>query len=653
MQIRSIILYSNKGDIRRINFRLGGLSIVTGASKTGKSALIEIVDYCLGREACTIPVGVIRDAVSWFAVLLQFQDKQYFVARRPPEEGQQYQSEVYVQTAVEVTVPSFEQLKPNSNTTALESELTALLGISPNLNISATGQKDEIAFRINVRHTTFFILQQQDEIASRKLLFHRQGDEFVPHAIRQTLPYFVGAVAEDRLVKLNELERLRSEAEDIGRRIQEYERTVGNIDRARDLLREAQYVGLLQHAEIPNDRASVDTLLARTVVQPLQEAPSIVDDDRDQLQRERLRLMREYRDLREQIKAAEEFEREQLGFKEEVTIQAGRLRSIELFPTTNAADVCPVCLSKPDIPTPTHLEISALLESMQKRLRPVQRQITNVREHVAGLHGRLAELRRQIDQNWIGLSAATAARKAIAEQEDSYRRRSYVAGRISLYLQSRQELFGNEPLEEKLAMAKTRIVQLEEELAKVEVEEQQASIFNAIGAKMSEWGKQLNLEYSTSPLRIDIRKLNVVADTSRGPVPLDRMGGGENWVGYHLVAFAALHSHFVAEKRPVPRFLMLDQPSQVYFPQDRPVRDEAQEPGEDEIAVSRIFNFLHSAVTALKGDFQIIVMDHADLREEFFQGAVIQRWRKGEALIPPNWLTPTSSSESGDSKSRA
>ena len=364
-----------------------------------------------------------------------------------------------------------------------------------------------------------------------------------------------------------------------------------------------------------------------------------MDDERNRLQRERLRLMRQYRDLKEEINAAEEFEREQLGFLEEAGLQAGRLASIGVFPDKNVAQLCPVCLSKPQNPPPSFTDMAALLDSLRSKLQPIQRQITNVREHIVRLHSRLAELRHQIDQNWTLLSAATAARRAIAEQEDSYRQRSYVTGRITLYLQSRQELFGDEPLEERFAATKARIAQLEGKLGKEAVEDKQASILNAIGAQMSQLGQELNLEYSNSPLRIDIRRLNVVADTYFGPVSLDKMGGGENWVGYHLVTFAALHSHFIHEKRPVPRFLMLDQPSQVYFPQDRPIREEMEQPDEDELAVARIFRLLNDIVTRLAPGLQIIVTDHADLRDEFFQTAVVERWRKGKALIPSSWVT--------------
>jgi hypothetical protein len=46
------------------------------------------------------------------------------------------------------------------------------------------------------------------------------------------------------------------------------------------------------------------------------------------------------------------------------------------------------------------------------------------------------------------------------------------------------------------------------------------------------------------------------------------IGSGANWVAYHLLALIALHRYFIEDKRPVPEFLILDHPSQVYFPPD-------------------------------------------------------------------------------------
>ena len=66
MQIRSILLYSLNGEIRQLPFTPGAVNIITGRSLTGKSAIIDIIDYCLGRSTFAIPEGVIRDTVAWY-----------------------------------------------------------------------------------------------------------------------------------------------------------------------------------------------------------------------------------------------------------------------------------------------------------------------------------------------------------------------------------------------------------------------------------------------------------------------------------------------------------------------------------------------------------------------------------------------------------
>lgn len=47
MQILAIVLYNATGDQRVVEFKPGKLNIVTGNPATGKSALLDIVDYCL------------------------------------------------------------------------------------------------------------------------------------------------------------------------------------------------------------------------------------------------------------------------------------------------------------------------------------------------------------------------------------------------------------------------------------------------------------------------------------------------------------------------------------------------------------------------------------------------------------------------------
>src|SRR5690348_13394426 len=97
LQIAKIVLYSQSGEVRELTFNLGGLSVLTGASKSGKSAIIDIVDYCTGRSACNVADGVIRKHVSWYAVVFQRDDEQIFLARKNPDPSEKTSPDVYLE----------------------------------------------------------------------------------------------------------------------------------------------------------------------------------------------------------------------------------------------------------------------------------------------------------------------------------------------------------------------------------------------------------------------------------------------------------------------------------------------------------------------------------------------------------------------------
>lgn len=216
-------------------------------------------------------------------------------------------------------------------------------------------------------------------------------------------------------------------------------------------------------------------------------------------------------------------------------------------------------------------------------------------------------------------------------------------GRISLYLESVPDLPDTRALLTRAEELRIAYAALEGELSEEVVAERMTSIGSILSRQMSEGAQRLLLEHSASPLRLDMKRLTLVADTENGPVPMSRMGSGENWVGYHLIAHLTLHSWFSHRDRPVPGFLFLDQPSQVYFPSERQVAaemsvDDLSE--DDRSAVKRMFQYVFAAVGAADPTFQVIVTEHADIDEEWFQSAVVERWRGGLKLVPEDWPRP-------------
>src|ERR1035438_4790952 len=90
---------------RIIPFEPGKINIITGESGTGKSTLTWIIDYRLGSEKCSIPVGLIRDVTEWFGLHLQLANTQMILARRDPGD-QQATDDMYWDEGLEVSVPA-------------------------------------------------------------------------------------------------------------------------------------------------------------------------------------------------------------------------------------------------------------------------------------------------------------------------------------------------------------------------------------------------------------------------------------------------------------------------------------------------------------------------------------------------------------------
>lgn len=106
------------------------------------------------------------------------------------------------------------------------------------------------------------------------------------------------------------------------------------------------------------------------------------------------------------------------------------------------------------------------------------------------------------------------------------------------------------------------------------------------------------------------------------------------------MTYLALAKWFIRQARPVPNFIFFDQPTQVYFPADKAVNGKLEEISKDEDreAVHRMFKWIFEVVDELFPNLQVIITDHADIEEDWFQNAVRdEKWRGKFALIPPSW----------------
>ena len=389
---------------------------------------------------------------------------------------------------------------------------------------------------------------------------------------------------------------------------------------------------------------------------PVEEQAAVEGDEFRRLQAERDEIIHELRIVRDQLDAARALTTGRHGFSQEARAQSVRLKSIELFASRDDDELrrssCPLChssLTSSEIP-PGAQEIQDSLDRIDEQIRQVDDRAPQMEAVVTSLEAKQADIKSLLRDNRDSLEAIQRESDRLQQYRDDNARRAHVLGRISLYLESVPQLVDNGDLPIQISDLQAQVARLEEELSDDNVQERVQSALSIISSNMGRWASDLQLEHAEFPLRLDLRRLTVVADGSDGPIPMVRMGSGENWVGYHLIAHFALHRWFVERDRPVPRFVFIDQPSQVYFPEDEDWdRQEGETVGvsEDREKVRRMYRLARDVVESLNGKLQVIVTDHANINEPWFQNCVVERWREGEKLIPPEWDTIADERQTG------
>lgn len=652
MQILAVSLYGKNDQRRDVTFKTGSVNIITGASQRGKTSLIHIVEYCLGASECMVAAGHIRQTVDWYAILLQFPDCQVFIARAAPMPGLKASSACYMLVEKEISLPRKSELTNSTNIDSVVSFLTQKVGVPEHVTEVPEGQT-RYPVTIGFRHSRYYLFQSQTEIANNEILFHQQARDRIPQNIKDTLPYFIGAAEDDRLSEMGRLRSLKQDRMRLVKQKKEIESLKGDgLQKGYSLLSEAAELGLYSSENlVPKDKVLLEQLELISHWSPSLDVS--VDDEKDPLiafEAENRRLQSQKRALKLRLREAQEYTSSESGFEQAVNDQVFRLKSVGLFKKFETmSDVCPVCDSPHEGASKFQEIIRASLEDLSGKLQGVGRTRPRISEYVNQLLHKQSELNNQLKRIKQSIGKIRSQENEDEQRYDLNTLRAKLAGKCSLYLESVDWADDNENLDAQLALLEEEISVLSEKLDPEALKEKLEAQLNCISEDMTVWAQELGLGYSNHRIRLDASKLTVVADTPDGRVTLDKMGSGENWMGYHVVTYLALAKWFIERARPVGRFIFFDQPSQVYFPADKSESGDLSEidKDEDRIAVKKLFEWIFKIVEEISPELQVIITDHADIDEPWYQKAIRdEKWRGEYALVPKSWYEKPQFTES-------
>lgn len=645
MKIKSIHIYSHDGQRRDLQFKVDGLNVITGRSSTGKSALSEIIEYCMGRSTFNVPEGIIRDKVAWFAVIYRFSQEEVLIAKPTPAAGYTSCSTAMQRRGAQLTPPEFKELVVNTDDDAVAALLSRLVGIPENRTDVAI-EHSRASYDANIKHTHYYLFQKQGMVANKDQLFYRQNEAFQPQAIRDTLPILLGISSSDRY----ELEtKLRAAQRELKLNAKLIEQARDAIDTSQQkgisLFSEAKSVGII---DSDNQQAGADELIDALRTTLLWKPASIPEDDGhriSQLEDDISQLRKDRREAQSRVDSARQFSKQAGGFESEALEQIDRLASIKSLPKNAKTGEWqwPFCEENLALDSPLARILLNELATLDEEMRIVVGQRPKLEAYLAEQHDKVREIVNAIKSKEAELSAAIAANEVIAQMGTRHAAAARVVGRISLFLEDlvpNTELAAREAEHRRL---KLKVDDLEKKVGSDDSHERLTSILNNISAQISRYIQTFEAEFSDYPARLDLNHLTIVFDRPDRPVPMSRTGGGENHLAYHLSALLALHLFASKNKCPIPQFLLIDQPTQVYFPSEKVYKEadgtvQKTEADADLAAVRRLFELLLNFTKEEVPGFQLIVTEHANLREQWFQDTLVEQpWTKPPALVPEDW----------------
>lgn len=312
--------------------------------------------------------------MAWYGLVVRIGTHRLFLGR-PAADGAGEVSAALLMIEPE-GVPTFDLLEPNTTAAELQAYLATAIGIEENLNVPAIGQTRS-AIAANFVHSLYYCFQGQGEIANPTVLFHHQNLEWQASAIRDTLPYFLGAQGLDELrrrQRLTEQRRtLRAAEQRLARAQAEH---FEGSDRARGLVVEANDAGLLTPDEAEGlselNVLEVRTLLQTVVDRTLEPSVAIGSEGAEfENVRSELAEQRERgREIVEELRGLESFSTVAAGYGSELGEHRARLVSIGLIPNSTHDAECPVCGSPMGVggDDPEYAAISEELDAVSRRL---------------------------------------------------------------------------------------------------------------------------------------------------------------------------------------------------------------------------------------------------------------------------------------------
>ena len=668
IQLKEVAIYSLNGSQKRIiTFEIGKLNIIYGASQTGKSAIIPIIDYCLCSTANRIPAGTIRENCSAFAISL-YLGNQYLLIKRFGDLDPQKILYAYSEQSLN------EFNEDNWLSTSREKfklHLNNALGISFSeiANDSSNNENDKSG-RPSYRDLVSFNFQPQNIVANPNCLLYKTDIYKYRSRLQKIFDYAIGAQSSKQLyddIQKQALEiELKNYQGEKERLIQYNQKIINNSETL--LLKAIEYGLLNSTTQIDlSDIAGVQNLLQKIAEKNISDIK--LSDKSDQLIAQKIQNL---------INKSDEILTDIRGLKQERN-NISEILGLEKEYTKHLEE------------EKSRLKIAEFIKNFCEE----NKKDTSVIEDVNALYNNLIHIENTIIERKLNEKTAYEAKYSAIINEinkKSKKLNSILKNKATLEEKTREKSILENIYVNIIGQAQKYISimedekELDEKIQKIQqqindhthnIDENRKNCLTSIINKSNSYVPLFAEFDKISDFRKDDLTVKVQKNNEISTHYLWETGSGSNWVAYHIASLLGFQKHFINIQSPVFNFLIFDQPSQVYFPKinsylDATVNYDVQGKENDKDkglsdleCVQEMFKVMSKAINDNKiikkstivdengkeqvieeiedSKLQVIVLDHAgpDVwlnKEGITDVNYLDEWSKENPLVPLSWI---------------
>jgi hypothetical protein len=656
--IDAVVLWPQdmSSEIRVIPFESSKINIIHGLSSTGKSSIIHIIDYVLGASKCQIPIGLIRNKVFWFGLKITMLGESWLVARKTPG-AKQVSGDFYLEPFTG-EYPEFLPVK--LGTEAFKNKFNALVHMS-DLPHSDEEKPSRLDSRSSYRDMAAFNFLPQHIVANPNALFFKTDAWLHKNRLIRAMPYALGIVDANYVMNEHRKDTAEKERDGLNKELLVLDRAKKrwgyDVDR---MMNRCIELGMLSEDDL-SEVLEEKIAKLQSVVKAYEEnrlEETLKEPDRLHTNREfDAAVIREAQqqelvdNLAAEISGYSSLAINGQKFFAAINDERSHVIGLDWLKNSVAPEGnCVACGSSTSA-------LPRVVEVLEQKVNQIATVAAVLQENPV-VDRRLASLKRKMSNEQKTLYRLRREKNEILVQDkklkDVIGQIYFMAGDISGLLSRIGKTSVDQSIFDRMSTLNSEVMHYENEMLKSNRYNREKTVSESLSGLIGEYVDRFPLEAPVdSEIKLDLKEL-----TLRFDGPNDRkdylweVGSGANWMGYHIATFMAIHEYLAHEENqslPPFSFLVIDQPSQVYFPSsqggdnslDQGFTGVAKHRASDVRATRRIFEMISQGLERAKFNFQVIVLEHAgpDIWKDVPHTHEVDNWdTKGDGLIPADWL---------------